>query len=354
MSTLENDWQHILLRINNENSRAQALATLSLLLVSISNFEGYYDVKVKQSAMLITVHYRPGNFDLLECLREKFNDHNGYSEVVISYTTSHLHGEIAQLIQGQQAEAVYHHISMSMQKFINHFNQQVASGKIKRETLVFDLMLLHMLCPSSRNIYESHFPLSDKPTSYLCYRSHIDGFITMTQNSKEIMALFEGDYARQKKQLHQRYQTLKSLLEKNELPKLYQEWIDRWEAHYKHVTEIITNGELKFIEQQTGFISDSYAVKPGSLHDKVDGDKLMLAFITRNSDFMPLRLMTGLLYVSLLRLGTTLSHRYQAAYNIAATIEDWHHFSVDEVIKNIKRNYRRRLVKKVLSLGFLA
>lgn len=313
---------------------------------------GYFNREGEGAEQRLRIHVNSAESDLLERVSNELQQQGYLEEGTKPYRILYnVNNDIAELISGVTAESLYLEYSLQTMRFLFEWIDSIVKHGNSKITLAFDLMVMHILNANTRSVYELSNKNPQYPASFLCYRSHADGFFVRTKQEKLIKKEMDSRYSVQKDIFHKRYETIKNHFYGNHLNINLSKWESFSNSMFSMIETEVEQERVSFVDFLSGEMGDFYQIAPENIHAKMQGSGLIQSYVSKNKKFQAVRLMSGLLYLTLHRLGLTLSERYYLCHLISRTIEDSHMITTDIALKNLHQSLMKKKIKRIMSLG---
>lgn len=316
---------------------------------------GYFNREGDGKKQKLRLHVNSSETKLLDLVKSELEKGNFPIEEIKPYNIIYnVDQDIADLISGASAQQVYIDYSVSSMPFIFEWISNFEDKKLSKLTFAFDLMVMHMLNDKTRAVYEMSNQLGKYPASFLCYRSHADGFLIRTKYEDKVRQEMEMQYQAQKNIFQKRFRMLEEQYYTGTLDSKLSSWVTLVKDKLAIIENEILLNKISFVNFFVGEMGDSYDISNENIHSKMQENKLIQSYVSQDLNFQVIRLMTGLLYLTLHRLGLSLSERYYLCYAISRSIEDIFSIGSEQALKEMRRKLQKRRIKKIFTLGLSA
>lgn len=352
--TFPQEWHHFEVVSEERFSDPFFQKMLSLLLGYSDNFpRGYYNFE-SSGPYKITLHLTHSNENLDPEIKSTLKKIlTSLHPIKIYKTAYNFNQEISELITGSCAHAFYTNYSMRTMPFLYHWFSAIGKGEIKKLTVAFDLMVLHILNKNIETIYRKGDKETDYPASFLCYRSHADGFFIRSKQEKAMRDEMESRYQTQKTVLQRRFHTLMKTNYPESPDAPFPAWENFYDEFLKQSRLKILQNKIAFTQEERATMGEVYKISKENIHHSYHNDPLVMGFLTLNKEFQVARLMTSLLYLTLYRLGICFLERYYLCHAISRTVEDLYGIKPDLAMKKIRKALQKDALRKIMSFGFI-
>ncbi len=333
-----NNWMHF--EYNIDNSRVNKF--LIALLETFPNC-AYFDRQHTKDSQKIRIHIRLVNENILHKI-EKFREIYSLSQLN-DYSIS---DDIADLFQGPSAEKMYLQFSIDSMSMILDWLKLIDGKKTTLSDIAFSTMSQYVLHTKINHIFLNKMTETSLPLSFLSFRSHSDGYFVRMEQEDSYRKQMENLYQTNKEIYSSRFKQLKN--NDNSIT-ASEEWMKMINKFYPIFKSAIKHKGIQYKPEQSGYIADSFKLSKDNFHYKTQHDFILNSYIRRSQRMKILRLMTGLMYLTLHRLGLNYLERNFLCYAIARTVEDVYQTNVDKSINALKSKIIKHYVKRIITFG---
>ena len=237
---------------------------------------------------------------------------------------------LSELISGPEAAPVFERFSRRAAPDLFAWHGELAGGQRKTLSLAFDLLALHIITRDPGSDGPSSRDAPRLPRAFLSYRSHADGFIVMSRHPEATRLALEERYRSIAETAGRRFLRLQEMVDADALPADLSRWREGMRMLLVESRAAIDEGAVYFA-RGTGYLGDQNDLSQSQFQQTINGSLGFQVFMRSNPAFLASRLSTGLLYLTLRRLGLPILDRYFLCHAIARAVED--RFNVDPVVE---------------------
>lgn len=335
-------WEHFKLSLEREKATA-------FLLNFLDTFKGcsYFDRENNKEDVTLILHVISHNalensktIQFMEQIRATKIDNYQIKD------------ELSELIVGEKADEIYIQASVEAMPCIVNWLSQIQAKQTSLLDLAFVLMSLYLLDPNVRRTFFCNDSANSIPYSYLSFRSHVDGYFIRIDKEESYREKIETLYQQQKNQYQAKFKAIQGSIASQLFSENLSEWLSLMDDLYLKIYATIRKKHVDFNREGYGYIADNKILSSENFHKKTQGDFIFYYYTRHDQNMKTVRLITGLIYLTLHRLGLTYLERNFLAYVISRTIEDLFSTNVDQSLKQVKKSIKRYYLKILFTLGF--
>lgn len=320
------NWVHLECNIEKEKFNPYMLNFLNMFpsVVYFDRFDQKDSYKIK-----FHIKKKPSyNYDIEEI--KKLISHNS-NYPLINIADFNLKKEISELFFGNTSEKVYLDFSLASMKCIKNWLNQIENKKTNTFSIVFNIMILYILNPYIKSLFLCPKGDDSLPLPFLSFRSHSDGYFTRMNKENEYRQRMEGIYQANRTEYIQKFF---QLIENNKNG-LFTDDQSGWTEllnNLIHIARKEISRKNIFFHEEPGYIAENYNISYENFHIKTYKDKIISNYIRKDNRMKVLRLVTGLMYLTIHRLGLSYLERNYLCYSISRTVEDAFNINIDHAL----------------------
>lgn len=338
-----NHWEHFDVAIEKD----KATAFLLLFLSTFKN-RAYFDRENNEPLLKLKLHVKSVN--ATESAEVQQFMHENHANKIKDYQ---IQDELSELFFGKSAEKIYVQASMESMHSISDWLTQIEAKQTSLLDLAFVVMSLYLLHADVKGAFFSNAALDSVPYSFLSFRSHVDGYLIRINQEESYRKKIEALYQERQTQYHNKFTVIMRTLETESFGKEMHVWRSLVDNLYLTIHNAIHKKHIDFKQEKYGYIADNIELSNENLHKKTQGDFLFYYYTRKDKSMKALRLITGLIYLTLHRLGLSYLERNFLCYVLTRTVEDLFHTNVDKSIKEVKKSIKKYYLKRLLTLDLI-
>ena len=321
MSHANNNWQHYAINVNNAKAN-------NLILEFLKSFpnSGYIDRVNNNEITTVKFHLNTLNNNISKDLQTFQQMHNLHE--IPKYK---LADDISELFSGPAAEEIYLKASVDSMSCVSDLINNIESNN-KLADIAFVIMSLYILHPDFKSIFFSDNNPESVPFTFLSFRSHSDGYFIRTNQEAKYRSKFETMFQEKKITYIKRFNKVKQDYQQDNLSPMVNEWLILINKLFPIIVDAVNNKQIDFIDVQSGFIADNYELSAENFHQKTKNSHDFYQYIREDKRMKALRLITGIMYLTLHRLGLSYLERIFLCYVISRTVEAAYHTDIDSAL----------------------
>lgn len=342
MEKLNNQWKHFTVFFEKENSNKFIIHFLNEF-KSISYFDRIAHNQGYSFTLHIMVSCEEINKKIIKFIDlYKIKEINSYS----------VENDISDLFYGPEAESLYLQFSLMSSDCLSEWLSLIESRQTTLSALAYSIMSLYVLHPENKKSFFCKNSHESVPLSFLSFRSHSDGYLIRMNNENHDRKKMEAMYQENKETYTKRFEQLKKAYQLDTLPSEIKKWAELMDRMFLLISQTIKDNKIYFKEDQFGYIADAHEVSVENFHLKTRKNFILYRYLRKNKKMKVFRLVTGMMYLLLHRLGLSYLERNCFCFIISRTVEDLFKINIDSAIGEFKKSIIKYYFFRFVSLRF--